>query len=423
MSSKTWIDVPGTAITVKIAAIQAIQLTTPGIMPFQVYLAPQHGKRVCPARRHPSIGGRRWHWLIIGRRQNASRGQCMGEVRHNYRVLQAGRGLAALSVVAFHANMVCALPKYFGHEPAIFFRAGGSGVEFFFVLSGLVMVLAHRGDLGRDGAVRSFAWKRFRRIYPPLWAMLCIVLVILAAFPNLAAGVRPSAVETINAFAAGPVDPTIKEPLLSVEWTLRREMLFYVLFAVMLWRWRFGMAVIAGWLVLCVAAALVAMPYPASFVFDPVHLLFAMGMVVAWQVQRTSEIRGDRIFVATGAGLFALAWTWSDIYPADHALPLALWCYGLGASALSLGLISLERRGALVVPPALTALGDASYSIYLVHLVVVSALTKVAVVIARHVPLPGVVWWLAIVAAGVIAGIAFHVAVEKPLLRLISKRR
>ncbi|MDP9057453.1 MAG: acyltransferase [Pseudomonadota bacterium] len=351
---------------------------------------------------------------------DCQRGAGIHGTRRNYRVLQAGRGLAALAVVGFHANRLCGLPKYFGREPAALFRAGSSGVDFFFVLSGLVMVLAHRADLGQPRSVLSFVWKRCRRIYPPLWVVLCVILILRIALPGLAPGGSPHADALINAFAAGPVVPEI-EPLLGVEWTLRCEMLFYALFAVMLWRWRPGLTVIAAWLALSLASAFVPMPFPWLFLFSPLYVLFGMGMVVAWRVLRAPNLPGhlvfDWLFMAVGAMLFAATWGAVVVSPAVRDSDLTPWCYGLGASSLMLGLIALERRGALVVPAALTALGDASYSIYLVHFVVISAATKLAMAINRQVPMWVGAWWLVIVATGTLAGFIFHGLVERPLLR------
>ena len=54
--------------------------------------------------------------------------------------LQAGRAIAALMVVAFHANVFILPSKIFdGVGAGSVFNMGYAGVEFFFVLSGFIM--------------------------------------------------------------------------------------------------------------------------------------------------------------------------------------------------------------------------------------------------------------------------------------------
>ena len=142
--------------------------------------------------------------------------------------LQASRAVAATTVVLFHANAMLSEPKYLGFEVAPLFRAGDSGVSLFFVLSGLVMWLAHHNDFGRPGATPGFLWKRFRRIYPPMWATLILVLPVFLLVPSFGTPGARDPVMIAGAFGAWPAT---SEPLLAVEWTLRHEIIFYVALA------------------------------------------------------------------------------------------------------------------------------------------------------------------------------------------------
>ncbi len=81
------------------------------------------------------------------------------EIRSEIRPLQYGRGLAALFVCLFHYEGAmhhyadaAAWSKYFD----FIFRAGHSGVEFFFILSGFIIFHAHRRDFGQPGRLGSF---------------------------------------------------------------------------------------------------------------------------------------------------------------------------------------------------------------------------------------------------------------------------
>ena len=64
--------------------------------------------------------------------------------------LQAGRALAALAVVAFHLSTAFSDPRYGSHSIGqAFTRHGNLGVDFFFVLSGFIILNAHARDIGR----------------------------------------------------------------------------------------------------------------------------------------------------------------------------------------------------------------------------------------------------------------------------------
>ena len=78
------------------------------------------------------------------------------------RSLQACRAVAALLVVLFHASVgIFNLPKYFGCKPfGPVFDFGFVGVDFFFVLSGFIMVYVHAADFGQPRALGAYFWKR-----------------------------------------------------------------------------------------------------------------------------------------------------------------------------------------------------------------------------------------------------------------------
>jgi hypothetical protein len=65
-----------------------------------------------------------------------------------FQSLQAGRGLAAIMVVLYQTEGIISLSKYW-HSATRYFHFGASGVDFFFVLSGIVAFHAHRDDFGR----------------------------------------------------------------------------------------------------------------------------------------------------------------------------------------------------------------------------------------------------------------------------------
>jgi exopolysaccharide production protein ExoZ len=325
--------------------------------------------------------------------------------------LQAGRAFAALAVLLFHVELTLALPQYVGHDVFEFFRSGHSGVHFFFVLSGFVILMAHRRDVGRADRVGVFAWKRVRRIYPPLWAALVVVLPATLAFPLLNNEVGFGVLDVLSAFT---LLPDTFDPLLSVIWTLRHEALFYGVFALILWRPKIGLPIGAAWMTLSAVLPWIGIDGWLRFFFTSQHLLFAFGAGAFLLLER-GKVPFPAWIAAGGVLLFATTW----IIPL-LGLPLngivANWAFGLGAAAAILGLAAVERRGGLRTPRALVFLGEASYAIYLVHAPAIYGATAILLALAPGLKsLPPLLFALVALAALAI-GVAFHLWVEKPLL-------
>ena len=74
------------------------------------------------------------------------------------------------------------------------------------------------------------------------------------------------------------------------------------------------------------------------------------------------------------------------------------------------GLVQGEKYRRLSAPDWLVFLGEASYSIYLVHVPLMMA------GITAWKPAPGFVAFMATAAAGICGGCLLHLAVERPLL-------
>ncbi len=96
--------------------------------------------------------------------------------------------------------------------------------------------------------------------------------------------------------------------------------------------------------------------------------------------------------------------------------------YGAASVLILAGLIEAERCGRLYPPRWLVFLGDASYSIYLVHFPALSLLAKVAQRLWLDTWLPSPLLFCLLAAAAVGAGCLFHIAVERPLMNLVRRR-
>lgn len=330
-------------------------------------------------------------------------------------VLQAGRALAALAIVAYHAAI--ATRDYAGAIPAGAFRAleyGTFGVDFFFVLSGFIILHAHADDDRGVAAARAYARKRLLRIYVPYLPVSLAMIGLYLALPGVSGVQRDWSVLTSLTLV-----PTGSPPALAAAWTLVHEMMFYGLFLVSYFTRGFAW-IVAAWLGLIgVGIGLglqtsYAAPTPLSL-FAPINAEFAAGMAAALAVRSLSPRWALPFLIAGTLGLaafFALA--------VDPAGPMRMG-FGAAIALVVAGTVWLEQAGRLSAPASLILLGNASYAIYLVHNPVASLGARIA---GRFEPLRHWPASLALcVALGVGCGLIYHLAFEKPALAHLRRRR
>ncbi|MCP9626306.1 acyltransferase [Rhodopseudomonas palustris] len=337
--------------------------------------------------------------------------------RASIETLQIGRAFAALAVVLFHVETTLGLPKYLGREIFPVFEPGEAGVYYFFVLSGFVMVTAHARDLGRSDVVLPFLWKRFRRIYPALWVVLASQAALFLMIPQdrIAAAELPWIM--LKDFM---ILPWGGPSLLSVEWTLRHEVLFYIAFAIILLaperRW-----VITGAAIAAIAIGqFVTMPAPLDRVVSGYNLLFGFGVAAAL-LYRRDAVANPRAVLTLGLAVFVSNWAALAVGLYDKSM-LVIWAYGIGAALIIVGAAALERGSGFAAPLFVRLLGDASYAIYLAHYPVVSALCKFLTRLQAHIPFPDWLVFTIVFVAAVAAGLAFHILIERPLMAWLPTR-
>lgn len=335
-------------------------------------------------------------------------------------VVQAGRGIAALLVVIYHATSMFALPKYGAHEVwAGWGEVGKHGVDFFFVLSGFIIYFAHRNDLGRPQALSYYLWKRFIRIYPIYWFYLTLfLLLVLLGFGTAEVSSRP--IDLVSAYSLIRLSP--EKPPLWVAWTLFHEVLFYAVMAILIVHRRAGLFVMVLWL--CLIAVMhesrgPVQPSFASVVYDAINLEFFMGIAVALLYER---INSKAAVACIAAGVLVLlgvtAYDASASF-ADAAATTTLF-YGLGSALVLVGLIVGERNGFLRASRIAKALGDATFTIYLAHSMLLSiGLRFLARVAAGH-PFAGEILPLVLTCGAVAICYVLYRFIERPLLRSLS---
>ena len=337
--------------------------------------------------------------------------------------LQAGRAIAALLVILYHNGAyIFALDKYWGHDPSgHLFNFAHAGVEFFFVLSGFIILHIHWRDIDQPARLGNYAKKRFLRIYQLFWLVLAVIIPIYFIVPSFGHPFHrefSTILSSVTLIFLSNNDRTE----LAVAWTLYHEVLFYAFFALLIINRRIGSIALGLWFITSVYALTLAEPLPAPFAYltSPLHLLFGMGMFACWLLHRR-RIVAPSVLASTGIILFIAVGLEED-YVKYCSEDIRNICFGFASTLALIGLVALEQQNRLKVPALLTLIGNASYVIYLTHFTVLSLLAKIFIHVGAREMLPIWLCYLLLPALTIAFGILIHLAIEQPLLRLLNRK-
>ncbi len=356
--------------------------------------------------------------------------------RQSLVVVQMLRGLAATLVLIGHVQgAVLAAAAPLGTRPWVVQGfPGGFGVDLFFSISGFIILTSSGDDAGRPGGRRRFLRKRIIRLVPMYWLFTLLFLPLLLAGRTAPRGDLGSALLASFLFVPhrAVVGPDGAFPIYDLGWTLNFEMFFYAIFALFLSRpLRTTAAGSASVLLLLVIAGL-ALPHGAGAVLSvwtaPILVEFVLGLAIG-----VAFLSPLRLPASVSVALVALAVAWVLLDPARLGMkpPGAVTPndlrrvlgWGVPAAAILAAAVFHEKRrpiAAARVTASLRRLGDASYSLYLVHPIVIVVLLKIW---DEAVPVPVrcalTVWpvlGFGLFAAAIVSGLAVHHAVERRLM-------
>lgn len=343
-----------------------------------------------------------------------------------YNSLQACRAAAALLVFLYHLGATIALEKYFGiHAFAVPFSFGDAGVEFFFVLSGFIITHVHYADMARPSRALKYVRKRLVRIYPIYWFVFLAVYFSALLVPSLRETIPSDPLLILKALSLMPLNPDVVggtgAPVIGVAWSLQYEMAFYFL-ALMAILSR-SLAVAA--LITIVSAMVFGESFPWSFIGNLHVAYFFLGVGVALLCRSKTVLASPAMTAAIGTFLFFTFGICEAFFPlaAKHERAFEFVGYGLTSCLIVYGLVKLEDEGARIATGSLPMLiGNASYSIYLIHFPLISVICKVAMAAGLSGVYGALTTFLIAAITCLVAGVLLHLWVERPLLHFFSKR-
>ena len=318
--------------------------------------------------------------------------------------LQAGRGIAALMVVLHHANQAA---DHFlrGEGRYDILNYGYLGVDFFFVLSGFIIYHTTSHQSGRGRTFNTFLALRMARVFAP-YLPLGIAFGVLYTFPAVVSEANRewSWVPTLSLIPWG------LPPALSVAWTLQNELVFYLIFGLLFFSGllRLGLTL---WLVAILGFALLANPAPPepfATALTLINIEFIFGLLAALALVRNIE---KRLWLALlGAGAAAAVWI---ALGASRELSVFV---GAAIAILIPSLARAEMNGGFSTPSTLVLLGDASYSIYLIHPLAIAVSARL---LRSWMPISLEFGLVVMVLASVGAGLVYHLLFERHAIRAL----
>ncbi|MGW0481088.1 acyltransferase family protein [Nonomuraea sp. NPDC003214] len=315
----------------------------------------------------------------------------------------------------------------------LFFPGGYIGVSFFFILSGFVITWSWQPG----GRATSFWRRRAVKILPNHAVTWGLAMLLFAAsftplwgLPNLF---------LVNSFSP---DPNLWGGANMPAWSLSSEMLFYLLFPLLiipiakikesrLW-------LSAGLVVLAMAAVCVAtltlLPdsprYPGEalaltqfwfvYMFPPARLFeFVLGMVLARIV---ISGRWPRIGIAPVIALLVAAYAATLWVPEPYSISLVT-AIPFGLAIGTYAAANLRGRRTFMGSRVMVWLGTVSFAFYMTQAVVLYWLRGAVLGDAEYGPVGGTLLILGLIAVNVVAAWLLYTLVERPAMRHWSRSK
>ena len=332
--------------------------------------------------------------------------------------LQSLRAIAALTVVFFHAkDLFPAIPWL-----QKLLSQGFVGVDVFFCLSGYIICQSCANKPINIQSGIGFIVNRFIRVFSGYWPVLA--LTVLASW----GGVR--VVQNLGDKALSSLFLTstdLNQNALEVAWTLSYELRFYLVFALIYFFFKRGLsrAAVLGLLTVITAYNLylyalhfnttVGGVWPLRNVLNGFYLEFMFGIVVFLIRQRTPFSLAICGYLPFASVLLIAAGAFNPHFANFEFLRACT--YGLAACLMLAFFIALQDARGGQSPHALIRIGDASFSLYLLHPLLLHGFAAIGWRLGWN----GTLWYgLACVALITLASCLWFMAIERPVLRTLQ---
>ncbi|HEX8235995.1 MAG TPA: acyltransferase [Abditibacteriaceae bacterium] len=345
-----------------------------------------------------------------------------------YVFIDALRGIAALAVLFHHMLHNSVMEVTLRRILPLFVQKistfGACGVQIFFVISGFVIAHSLRNTYLSWQGIGNFALRRQLRLDLPYWTILFVALIVHRLelmVPSLKTDAMPTLGDMLlNLFYLQDIFHAPR--VLEVAWTLCIEVQFYLLFIVLLLAGSLttqrnpkssgnsslpvgnvALVVVTGLLSLYIGPSLTDSPWCIAYWF-----YFAAGVLCYWSLMGLLNPLAFLVFMLIFAG--------ATVYYGSQAMTVGLVTTGMIYGIGHMGHLTDWFNNRVI-----QYFGRISYSLYLVHLPVITVVLRLGYKLTEQNQSAALLWYL--VAGATSIGIAqlLHIAVEQPSMRLATR--
>ncbi|GET38945.1 acyltransferase family protein [Microseira wollei] len=365
--------------------------------------------------------------------------------------IQALRGIAASLVVLFHTQ---GLIEIFSDQYNVdngllnnFFHLkdfGAIGVDiFFFVMSGFVMVIVTKNKFHQREISVKFFLKIIFRVVPIYWFYTTLTILLVLFYNNFFSKMfftfsasffdAITSMKTIfYSYFFIPPSSSFRKfyPILSVGWSLNVEMYFYIILAFTL-RFipekYFLLFIITFFSLSSSASIFINNPGAIlSLITAPICLEFVFGCLIGvWYLKGVDlTVKQSKLLFWTGVASIS---TYIFFQYPQYSGTLAWWqdsvrffWWGIPSALLIAGAVFLEKAIDYKPHSFLLSLGNTSYSIYLIHMFVLSFIMTLWFDLNLHQLIPIDLLILISWVVSITAGYCSYIILEKPLIEYLS---
>lgn len=342
--------------------------------------------------------------------------------------IQILRFLAAFLVIVGHAQgFAAAYADRFGYQhPQLRLFPWCIGVDIFFIISGFIMIITTYSEKDSSSSFSFFLLKRFFRVVPLYWLILGLEITRIAAQGKTI----PSWQSCFASFFFIPYDSQrngILRPFYEIGWTLNFEMFFYFVLAafVSLGLARcFFLTSITLCLFIISSYAFSSTFLPLSIWGNPLMIEFVLGMVLG--VLYKLQIRISLVFFICILFVFSLFFcffsendlnvSWKQINLFQMGFQRLIF-FGLPAFIICSGFCLCTNIFNKRLWKPFIFLGDSSYSLYLIHPLLLSGYFLFVFLFNLQLFLPFNILLLFSIILSLLGGLFLYILIERPFLR------
>lgn len=335
------------------------------------------------------------------------------------------RGFAAISIVFIHMNGII---RQYGMRGEYLFadtEMANAGVDVFFVISGLIMAFITHNKISTELNTGDFFLKRITRIYPIYW----IYLILLLIGNSFSGGTLPETMSNPDfgiLLQSFTLFPSQELPVLIIAWTLKFELFFYIVFTLLI---ASGKHLQKHYLYLfsifMVVLGAIFNPQQAvlKLITDPLLLEFTGGVFIGTLYLKKQHL-SPALFLSVAAILIILelnAFSLAELFNMYGTRFGRVVRFGLPAVFLVTGFLFADDWIRKYSPKILLWIGDASYSLYLSHILILSIGAKLWSLFHLNSYLYDPLFAIYLIAICLTWSLISYRYLEQPLIRLSRK--